>query len=341
MANLLSGLKIGKKLGEGAFGEVFLGQDQAHGTVAVKKLVRKPSWSDDKWDEWRAAFLAEAQNLSKATHANVVQVHHFLAADDGEEMYICMAYCQGGCLQGPFERGPLSIAAVRKVGTDVLIGLGALHKRGMIHRDIKPANILLDSRGNALIGDFGLVTDKLAFGYASGAGYYDHLAFEYWHGGGTSEKSDIWALGATIYRLLHGQAWYEQSPDPRTIIKYGGFADGLKWLPHIPKKWRRVIRQMLEDDTSKRYQSAAQTLNAFSNLPIAPVWETTVKDERVRWELRSATRLNVVEWSRVPRKNDWKAWSEPLGAGRVKTLGGSGGVVSAKDAITGLEKYFA
>lgn len=341
MAKLRSGLQLGERLGAGAFGEVFIGQDDAHGEVAVKKLVRKADWNDGKWDAWKAAFLAEAQNLSRATHDHVVKVHHIVADEDGESVLICMAFCSGGSLQVPYERGPLPTSAVRKISTDVLIGLSALHARGMIHRDIKPANIMLDARGNALIGDFGLVTDDIAFGYAADAGYYDHLAYEFWHGRGTSVKTDVWALGATIYRLLHGQLWYQEAPSPKDLIQQGGFADGLKWLPHVPKRWRRVIRQMMEDDTEKRYQTAEQALGAVASLPITPAWQATVEPDQVRWEMTSGTRLNVVEWKRVARENEWTAWSEPVAGvnGRKKTLGGSNGIVPAKEAISGLETY--
>jgi serine/threonine-protein kinase len=341
--NLLSGLKRGEKIGEGAFGEVYLGKDDVHGQVAIKMLARKAGWTDQKWNAWRGAFMAEAQNLSRAAHDHVVKVHHIVAADDGQSILFCMAFCPGGSLQGPFERGPLPISTVRKIGTDVLLGLAALHGRGMLHRDIKPANILLDARGNALIGDFGLVTDDIAFGYASDAGYYDHLAFEFWHGKGTSARTDVWALGATLYRLLHGKQWYDEAPEPKDLIKDGGFADGLKWLPHVPKRWRRVIRQMMEDDSEKRYQSADQALGAVGSLPISPAWEATVAPDKVRWELAAGKRLNVVEWTRVPRQNEWIAWSEPLPGlvGRKKTLGGSNGVVPAKQATSELEDYLA
>ncbi|MBL8651214.1 MAG: serine/threonine protein kinase [Sphingopyxis sp.] len=341
MPNLISGLQVDHKLGAGAFGEVLLGQDEAQGQVAVKRLIRKADWDDVKWKAWKAAFLAEAQNLSRAAHDHVVKVHHIVAADDDESVLICMAFCPGGSLQIPYERGPLTIPAVRKIGTDVLLGLSALHARKLIHRDIKPANILLDARGNALIGDFGLVTDEIAFGYASGAGYYDHIAYEIWQGKGTSVRSDIWALGATLFRLLHGKRWYEEMPEPKNIIAHGGFADGLKWLPHIPKRWRRVLRQMMEDDTSKRYQSADQAMGAIASLPVIPAWQAEVEPDKVRWELVSNGRLNVVEWKSAPRQNEWVAWSEPANGarGRKRTLGGSNGVVPSKQAISELERY--
>jgi serine/threonine protein kinase len=341
MVNLLSDLTLGAPLGSGAFGTVYMGQDPAHGTVAVKVLTRLPAWNDTEWDRRRTAYLKEAQNLSKATHDHVVKVHHIVATDDGQAVQICMAFCQGGSLQAAFDNGPTPLPIVRNVATDVLLGLGALHARGMLHRDIKPANILLNEAGKALIGDFGLVTDEIVLGYGSDAGYCDHLAYEVWQGKGTSERTDVWALGATIYRLLHGKVWYEESPDPASLIVGGGFADGLRWLPHIPKKWRRFIRQMMEDDTTKRFQTANQALSALSKLPVVPAWVATVGPTVVRWELIAGKRRKVVEWKRGRGKNEWVAWSESLESGQKKKLGGSGGVVPVKQAVAGLEAFLA
>lgn len=341
MADYVSDLKLGAKLGNGAFGDVFKATDPAHGDVAVKVLARKAYHDDAKWPGFKAGYLGEAQNLSKASHRNVVQVHHVVEAQDGDSVYICMAFCPGGSLQAHFENGPSNLVFVRKVGTEVLMGLGAMHARGMIHRDIKPANILLNAKGEAQISDFGLVTDDLILGYASGAGYNDHIAYEVWNGKGTSAKSDIWALGMTLFRLLHGQTWYADAPDPATIVPNGGFANTLKWLPHIPKAWRRVIRKMLNDDDTARYQTAAQALKGMASLPVAPLWRSMVSPDLVRWEQTKGARRICVEWSRYsPRKHEWQAWSEPIGAGRSRHLDGSGGVVGRADAVRGLESFF-
>jgi eukaryotic-like serine/threonine-protein kinase len=342
MADFVSDLKIGAKLGNGHFGEVFKGVDPAHGEVAVKILRREAYHDDASWPKYKANYLAEAQNLSKASHRNVVQVHHVVEAPDGESVVICMAFCPGGSLQTPFDKGPMTLRAARNVGTQVLMGLGAMHARGMIHRDIKPANILLNGRGEAQISDFGLVTDDLALGYASQAGYGDHIAYEVWNGGGTSAKSDVWALGMTLYRLLHGKIWYEAAPSPRDIVVHGGFADTLKWLPHIAKPWRRAIRKMLNDDPDARYQNAGQALAGLATLPIAPVWVSTVSPELVRWEQRKSARRIVVVWNRhSPRKHEWRAWSEPIGVGRSKRLDGSTGTTSGAQVARELEAFFA
>lgn len=341
MPPIVPPLQIGRKLGAGFFGEVFLGKDGVHGRVAVKVLSRKAGQSDDEWDEIKSSFLAEAQKLSKAKHRNVVEVFHIEELPGGNTIRFCMAYCPGGSLQSQFEKGPMVLRAVRKAGTEVLLGLAALHARDMLHRDIKPGNVLLDGVAVAQLGDFGLVTDDLLLGYGSQAGYSDHIAHEVWHGKGTSTKSDVWAFGMTLFRLLHGKAWYDEMPGPQDVVPEGGFVETLKWLPHIPKPWRRAIRKMLNDDPGARYQNAGQALGALARLPIAPEWTAQVTPALVRWEQRSKARLNVVEWKRhSSRQHEWSAWSEPLGKGRKKALGGSNGVIGSRQCIRELEGYF-
>lgn len=342
MGAYISGLYVGAKLGSGGFGEVFEGTDPAHGQVAVKILRREMQHDDGSWPSYKAAYLAEAQNLAKASHRNVVKVHHVVESSDNESVLICMAFCPNGSLQQAFAKWPMTLSAVRKVGTEVLMGLGAMHARGMIHRDIKPANILLNERSEAQISDFGLVTEELVLGYASQVGYYDHLAYEIWNGKGTSVKSDIWALGMTLYRLLHGKTWYDAAPRPHSIVKQGGFADTLKWLPHIPRSWRRFIRKMLNDDVGVRYQNTSQALAGIASLPVSPVWQTIVAPELVRWEQHRKSRRVFVEWRRhSQRKHEWKAWSEPVGIGQKRKLDGSNGVVGGAQADRELKAFFA
>lgn len=342
MASVVPALTLGKKLGNGHFGEVFLGEDNVHGQIAVKVLSRRPTESHIDWDARKLGLLNEAISLSRASHPNVVQVHRIDEHPSDDSIRLCMAYCPNGSLQSCFDAGPMSIAAVRKVGTEVCLGLENLHAGGMLHRDIKPGNILLDAGGVAKLGDFGLVTDNLVHGYGSQKGYLDHIAYEVWHGDGTSRKSDIWALGMTLYRLLHGSEWYERMPPAKYQIKFGSFADSLVWLPHVPKSWRRLVRKMLNDDKTKRYATANQVLNGLSKLETPP-WIISVTASVVRWEQQIDQRRRVVEWTEhTSRRHEWHAWSEPVlgGAGRTKTLARSAGVVPRSSAVKGLEEFF-
>ncbi len=341
MSSLKSGLKIGKQIGEGHFGKVHLGDDPVHGVVAVKRLVKDPAQPEPEWNARKKGLLQEAQHLKQATHRNVVQVHNLLEDDSRDAILLVMDYCSGGSLQAAFNAGPVALAELRRIATEVTQGLRALHARGMLHRDIKPGNLLINNKGIAQLGDFGLVTDDLILGYGSQAGYWDHIAPEIYSGGGTSVKTDIWALGATIYRLLHGVSWYSESPSPVLLVPNGGFADKLRWLPHIPKRWRRVVRKMLRDDPAQRYQAATEVFAALSELPTRPNWKCTTSGPEVRWERSKGSRRMVVLWQRhSARRHEWRAWSEPLGNGRNRALGGSNGVIGRKAAERELQDFF-
>ena len=336
-------LKLGSPIGSGMFGEVFEGVDPVHGPVAVKMLRRDHplTETDDDWRKRKETLLKEGQRLSQADHTNVVRVHHLAEADGGNAVRLVMHRCTGGSLQAAFEKGPTTLGEVRKVSTDVTIGLQALHARGMLHRDIKPSNLLMEN-GTAKLGDFGLVTNDLVLGYGSQAGYGDHLAVEVWQGEGTSRKTDIWALGMTIYRLLHGADWYSRFVKPRYVIANGGFAASLKWLPHVPKRWRTVIRKMMADDPRQRYQNAEQVLAAFGKLETGTNWECTVDPHRVAWKAKKNDRLITVVWEKYSAfKYSWRAESEPAdGKGRTRTLGSSSGRISYANSDNELRKFF-
>lgn len=340
---LTSSLTPGSFVGAGAFGQVYLATDPVHGEVAIKVIFKdrpKPETSAE-WRQRKADLLKEAQNLKRAVHRNVVPVLQLLEHDSGDAMMFVMEYCSGGSLQKSFDDGPMPVDVVLRVATAVAQGLQCLHGRSMIHRDIKPGNILVSNIGTYKLGDFGLVTDRLVHGYASSAGYLDHLAPEVLGGGPTSAKSDIWAAGMTLYRLLHGRVWYEESLPTKEIICGGGFAKKLKWLPHVPEQWRRVIRAAMRDDPSRRIQTATDLFAALSALPAHSVWECQVGASEVKWEREHKGRKQHVVWKRDGRNQNWVAWSEPVGAGRRMTLAGSNGDVSRAMAIKGMEEFFS
>jgi serine/threonine-protein kinase len=333
-------IKIGKQIGAGHFGVVCLAEDPVHGTVAVKRLTRALSESEASWRGRKADLLKEAQNLKAATHRNVVAVHHLLEEEGGDEIIFAMDFCSGGSLQNAYETGPLPLRSVRKIATEITQGLQALHARGMIHRDIKPGNVLIDENGTAKLGDFGLVTDDIILGYAAAIGYKDHLAPEVWSGQGTSVKTDIWALGMTLYRLMHGSAWYSNAVAPQDIVPDGGYSKTLKWLPHIPDSWRRLVRRTLHDDTATRFQTATELFGALGALP-ACEWHCEVGQREIKWQRDKGARKIIVTWTMHSKKhNEWHAWSEPKGIGKVHTLGGSDEILSSREVERDLLQFF-
>jgi serine/threonine-protein kinase len=222
----------------------------------------------------------------------------------------------------------------------------------MIHRDIKPANILRHKK-NYKIGDFGLVSDRLVLGYGSADGYISHLAPEVFGASGsvsgiTSAKSDVWALGMTLYRLLHGHDFYSDGfglktkDEIRNMIVGGGFSRRLPWLAHIPEPWRKFIRKAMHDDGSQRFPTAHAMSQALARLPIEPSWVCEYAFDHVKWTRNDGDRVILVERHiHSPRKHEWSA--KRTGAGkRLLVVGGApGNIVSARTANEQLENFFA
>lgn len=341
MRTLRSALQIGTPIGAGYFGHVFRGEDPVHGVVAVKIPRQRPEETAEDWTVRKAELLGEGQRLKAATHANVVQVFHLLESEEDDSLILVMEHCNGGSLQAPFDAGPMKINELRKIITDATFGIQALHNRGMLHRDVKPSNILLDG-GIAKIADFGLVTDRILLGYGSLAGYSNHIAPEVWETQLTTIRSDIWALGMTIFRLLHGARWYARCAASRAVVADGNYSDSLLWLPHITKKWRRLVRSMLHDDADRRPRNGGAVLGALANLETEPAWRCQVGAEEVCWEIERRSRRTIVLWRKQNSgRYTWEARSEPLGAGNRRSLGGSQRELSYANSERELRLFFS
>jgi serine/threonine protein kinase len=338
-------LTIGAQLGSGGFGRVFAATHPVHGRLAIKYLAQRPGETAADWSARSRELLAEGQRLKSAAHDNVIKVIDVVRYGPNDQLNLVTELCDGGCLEKEFQKGPMSLGAVKKVLTDVGRGLAHIHSCGMIHRDIKPGNILKDGKVYK-IGDFGLVSDKLILNYASGRGYRDHLAPEVYRNNVTSVRSDIWALGMTAYRLLHGAAYYQEHLFPNsgnipTLIKGGKFAQQLPWLAHIPDSWRRFLRCALHYDAHSRHASCHEMSQALGRLPAEPNWHCQYKAGAADWTLKEDARTVYVGWrEHSPRKHEW--WAERSGGTkRTLSIGGKRGVlVSPSEAQDGLEKLF-
>jgi serine/threonine protein kinase len=347
MPDYTTQLALGSQIGGGHFGDVFEAQCPLNGRVAVKLLRQNPGESNSDWAARSAELLSEAQKLKSAQHRNVVGVHQVVKDANGV-VHLVAEFCRSGSLEGPYLAGPMPLHEVRRIATDACAGLECIHSRGMVHRDVKPGNILGDD-GVFKIGDFGLVTDRLLKGYASAAGYTSHLAPEVFGAtGATSPKTDVWALGMTAYRLLHGHGFYQDqfgmvSPTEfETRITRGGFSQSLPWLPHVPEKWRRFVRKAMHDDSTRRFQSAHEMSQALALLPVEPLWSCRYKYDLITWEQSKNGRTTSVEWSiHSPRKHSWSA--NRMGGGkRSMRVGGTGGaIVNLATVRAQLEDFFA
>jgi serine/threonine protein kinase len=220
--HILSDYRIDGILGQGGFGITYLATDTMLGRkVAIKEYYpREFAMRDstqtihaagDKDDQENFAwgldrFLDEARTLARFDHPNIVAVTRFFKAHG--TAYLVMDYCEGEPLDEIIKRdGPLTTDQLDRIITPLLDGLEHIHATGVMHRDIKPANIFIRADGSPVLLDFGAarqeiishsrsVTSLATAGYAPLEQYSTH--------GKQGPWSDIYGLGATLYRAVTG-----------------------------------------------------------------------------------------------------------------------------------------
>ena len=266
-------------------------------------------------------------------------MHHIVRSNTDSRLHMVTEFCDGGSLETIYQQRPFGLSEARTILTEVCRGLEAIHARNMLHRDLKPANILR-AGDTVKIGDFGLVTSEIIGGYAFGAGYREHFAPEVQSDDVTSIRTDIWSLGVTTYRILHGDAFYRHHTKPgiAEFSRSGTLAQNLNWLPHIPTSWRRLIRKALHKTSAHRFQSALEFCQALASLPVEPDWNCVVQPAHIQWSLRRRGQLLTVEWEELsPREHKWRARKE--GKRRI-TLHESPAPIAKGKLLLELQQFF-
>lgn len=195
-----------KLLAEGAFANVWLADDTTlQRKVVLKEFLR--AGDPTPYDEARVA--------SGLSHPNIVTVYDVVP--EGERASLVLEYVPGGSLQARLDKtGKLPEAEALRITRDILRGLAALHKRGLVHQDIKPGNVLLADDGTAKVTDFG-ISDKAAtardtaaaagatLGAGAGPGTLHYMSPEQAEGTPTDPRADLYATAALLYRCLAGR----------------------------------------------------------------------------------------------------------------------------------------
>lgn len=197
---------LGRELGRGGMGTVWLGTDQVLGRpVALKRLGAPDSPA-------RARAEREARLAARLSHPHLVAV--FDLAVDGEDQWLVMEYVEGPTLAALVaDRGPLTPDDAAPLIAQVADALAAAHEAGIVHRDVKPSNVLIDPDGQAKLTDFGVARSTEAdatltqTGFVTGSPAY--LSPELASGGRVTPATDVWSLGATLFHALTGRPPYD------------------------------------------------------------------------------------------------------------------------------------
>ena len=245
-------------IGEGGFGAVYRARDERHGRdVAIKVL---PS---DLGDEERARFERERQVMgSLGAHLFVIPVHESGLTDDGEP-FIVMQFASGGSLgERVRASGPVPWAEAAKVMAAVADAVQFAHENGVLHRDIKPDNVLIDQFGHPKLADFGIaaVANTTTSAADGTAATIAHAAPELMRGEPSTEATDIYAIGSSVYGLIKGTpAFYRQGDEDM-----GPMAERIQNEPPpdlrevgIPDDLATAIERAMAKDPDDRQTSAA------------------------------------------------------------------------------------
>jgi serine/threonine-protein kinase len=255
-------------------GRIYRAEQSVLGRTVAVKIIHPHLLSDENT---ALRFLTEARAASQLNHPNSIAVYDY-GTKDGQP-YLVMEYLRGKDLARIiYEEGPLPIARITNVLTQVLAALAEAHELGIIHRDLKPENIFLEPlrRGGDFVKvlDFGLAklradakapTNVTSPGIVCGTP--DYMAPEQGRGDPIDGRSDLYALGVVLFQLLAGRLPFEAEsptqvvmmhltvpvPDPREIAPARG----------IPNAIVDVVFKALQKDVRLRYQDALEFSDAL------------------------------------------------------------------------------
>ncbi|UJP09182.1 serine/threonine protein kinase [Microbacterium sp. KUDC0406] len=268
-------------LGTGGFADVFLyEQEMPRRKVAVKVLL-----ADRITDSAAAEFADEANVMAMlSTHPAIVTIYQAGVAGDGRP-YLVMEYCPRPNLQLRARRERFSVAEALRVGIQVAGAVETAHRAGVLHRDIKPANILVTEYNRPALTDFGIASTTQGVGEATGMSIPWSPPESFADPPTATPRSDVWALGATVYTLLTGRSPFEQP---------GGRNSGADLIERIE---RSALPPLARADAPGSLQTALETAmakNPGDRFPSAVAFARAL--QKVQIELsHSVTPVDIVD----------------------------------------------
>lgn len=281
-ARQLNQYKLGRRLGDGGMGEVYLAEHQLLKRPSALKLIR-PANAGDPIS--LARFEREVTATARLSHPNTVEIYDYGRTANGTFFYV-MEYLRGMSLDDLVKRhGPMPPGRVVYLLNQVCGALSEAHGAGLIHRDVKPANIFSCYRGGrydvAKLLDFGLVTapemeaggEPAREGVVRGTPLY--MAPEQITGSkALDHRCDLYALGAVAYMLLTGRPPFEGNDSLRVMTAQVRdlVTPPRKHRPETPEDLERVVLRCLAKSPDERYPDAESLAQALAACGVWKEW---------------------------------------------------------------------
>ena len=266
VGKIISHYKILEKLGEGGMGVVYKAEDtKLKRIVALKFLPHHLSISNE--DNTR--LLNEAQMTAKLNHPHICTVHDIEEVDD--EKFIVMEFVDGVTLRTKIKDGNLTIEESVNYAIQIGEALEEAHSQGIVHRDIKPDNIMINSKNQIKVMDFGIAKLKEGLGVTrtmSTSGTLSYMAPEQLSNSKIDGRADIFSLGVLFYEMLSGRLPFRgehhasmmyslMNEEPEPINKY---------LTEASSEMLHVLNRVLKKNPKDRYQTITELLGELGLL---------------------------------------------------------------------------
>ena len=309
IGTLLQGGKyrIERVLGQGGFGITYLAvQSLLDRKVCIKEFFYKEYCERDEEtshvtlgtqsnqelvERFLNKFLKEARTISQLEHANIIHIHDIFK--ENNTAYYVMDYIEGESLSDKVRKGgPLAESSSIDYIKQVASALGFVHKRSINHLDVKPANIMVRSSDNrAVLIDFGLSkqydsqggqTSTTPVGISHG-----YAPMEQYNSGGVSTfspQTDIYSLGATLYKLVTGST----PPQASDVLNDG--------LPEIPAHLSPSVKEAITSAMQVRKKDRPADIESFLSLLNTEI-KAPVSAEKLETSVSSDEETKIVQSS--------------------------------------------
>jgi TolB-like protein/tetratricopeptide (TPR) repeat protein/tRNA A-37 threonylcarbamoyl transferase component Bud32 len=282
----LGHFKIVRKLGEGGMGEVYLAEDQKLTRHVAIKTLSNAIFEDS---ERQQRFYREARTAAQISHPNVMSIFEIDSAKDpasGNDLnYIVMEYVRGKPLGDYIRENSPDMPKMLRLAEKIAAGLSSAHQMNIVHRDIKFENVIVDDDGNPKILDFGLAKpidavkldeknengDTISEDLTKAGKILGTISFmspEQVQGKPVDSRSDIFAFGILLYRMLTGEAPFKGETQVSTMAKIleTPHESPRRRNPNIPPELERIVDKCLRKDPGDRYQDTRDLVVDLRNL---------------------------------------------------------------------------
>jgi aurora kinase len=242
----LRDFEIGKPLGRGKFGKVYLAREKRSKYIVALKVLRKSQLLKAGVEH---QLRREIEIQSHLRHRNILRLYGYFY--DEKNIYLILEYSPGGELYKKLiSRGRFPEKVAAKYISDLAQALNFCHSKHVIHRDIKPENLLIGAQGEVKIADFGWSVHAPTSRRNTLCGTLDYLPPEMVEGREHDEMVDVWSLGVLLYEFLVGHPPFEAEGHNATYRRISRV--DLRFPPGVPSDAQDLISKLLRKDPRQR-----------------------------------------------------------------------------------------